>query len=139
MNNDQQTSHNIDWTERTVIENTKQQIREYRNYLVVVVAIVAFSIASTANGSSRQSSVALLGFFFVILLIAFLGLSYKSHFDIIKQAKRKSDKYGVVTKEEYDEILNARAFYKECMIFKGKDWIAVVILSFSIVYLAYLI
>ena len=139
MNDGDQTAHNIDRTEKALREYTKQQIREYRNYLVIVVAIFSFGIASTANGSSRQSTIALLGFFFVLLLVIFLGFSYQPHFFIVKEAKRKSDKHGVVTKEEYDEILSAGAFYKECMTFKEKDWIAVVILGFSLCYLIYLI
>lgn len=123
------------WNDEVLRNHIKDKIREYRNYLVTFVSVFAFSIASTANGSNKQSEIAYQGIFFSLVLIIFLGLSYESYFNVAEQAKKIGSKEYWVPKNEYYEILSAREFYKECMKLKNKDFVALIIFIWSFLYL----
>jgi hypothetical protein len=111
-----------------------ERVQEFRDYLSTIFAMFVFSAGIGLRSFKDNSSAYWWTIAFVLLFIIYINFRYGIKGINLKRKVASSD--GLVSKEEYENILKAKA--EICIVEKleGIDYVRIIIMTFSLLFLA---
>lgn len=110
-----------------------ERVQELRDYLSAIFTLFVFSAGIGLRSFKENSSAYWWTIAFVLLFIIYINIRYGVKGINLKRKIASSD--GLVSKEEYDNILKAKA--EICIVEKleGIDYVRIFIMAFSLLFL----